>query len=494
MLPWRPKMMRKRKRNLVNNASNSNNGMDRTKKRRLNNKSSLLVTAKTPITKNTKPLDMAFIKVGDDYVSARLGSTCITIILSEGYVSLKECLPHTTPRTVPTKEDVAHALKIAEKASSLLQIFAKGPNTFKSTPDGRVLAGNKAFAVKQSPGYMHLVRWGPYVSAAPIRIQYAQNSDKMALYKVAVMVGKLVEGLHRMQHLHNTNLYPMPNSVYYGNKWHEWRRTSNAQPGNIRYKTKRPPATPVTLPIKLSRTGFVEAVNLELGERLGKGGFGEVFLAKVSPSHVTFMQSLAYRVPRNAEQQLKPLIGQNIAIKVQFLDTTKRLEDAIKESQIHAKLVKTGIVPKLYASGYDTQHATHVTFMEYVRGLTLESWLEEHGQVLPANMFVKIENAIIKLWMAGYAHSDFNPKNIIVRSNTDVTIIDFGWSTVLPLRLIPGSKLEAYSRKYQQQLLAHLEAKYRQLGYDRGAPDPHVLRWLYQLVPDKDRVQSLRHM
>ena len=503
MLSWRKIRKRKRNNPTFNNSPNSATIQiqNRTKKRRLNDPALLHTWVNIPPRPLPSQIKVSLIKVvANDYVQARIGSTCITVRLlnsSEGYVSMKNCDPVSTRRIVPSVENVEEALKIAEKVAIALQLFANRPSPLALASDGRVMAGNKAFNLDKYPGYTHAVHWTPQTVAMSTmpRIRYASESNMQSLHALTVGVGKLVDGLHRLRSLHLTNLYPLPNSLYYGNSWPEWRKTSVVRPGNVRFKTTRPQVTPVTLPIKVSRMGYMQAANLELKERLGKGGFGEVFLERVTPRHVAYMQSLAYRVPRMPEIHLSPLLGVNVAIKVQVIDTKKWLEDAIKESQMHAKLIKTGVVPELYASGYDMKNSSFVTFMEYVRGITLESWLSKHNDELPADLFVKIEDAVLTMWLAGYAHSDFNPKNVIINDSgrgRTITIIDFGWSTCLPQRLIPRSKREAYDRKYQQLLLAHLEGKYRQLGYDRGAPDPHVLRWLYQLVPDKERVQTLR--
>jgi len=105
-------------------------------------------------------------------------------------------------------------------------------------------------------------------------------------------------------------------------------------------------------------------------------------------------------------------------------------------------------------------------------------------------MFERIERAVITMWMRGYAHTDLNPNNIIIRPDGSICIIDYGMATRLPSSLVPRNRAHALSTSYQNRLLKHLNGMH--VGYPHYAPEPHILRWLYAHMNAHNRKNNVQ--
>lgn len=67
--------------------------------------------------------------------------------------------------------------------------------------------------------------------------------------------------------------------------------------------------------------------------------------------------------------------------------------------------------------------------MEYVDGMTLESWTKKAKKELEvAQAFKSVATVVKKVHDAGYAHLDIKPKNMIEKEGK-VTLLDFGCTT-----------------------------------------------------------------
>lgn len=216
---------------------------------------------------------------------------------------------------------------------------------------------------------------------------------------------------------------------------------------------------------------------IKASEKIGKGGFGTVYKVKVTNDILGFLKNLKHKNP--AAVQLQP--GQTIAVKVQRVSDYKALKQAANEVHVQRQMVKTDVVPRVYASGlFET--TIFIVAMERVKGVTIGDYLKTH-RTLPMAVFNKLESAAITFWMKGYAHADLNTKNVFILPNGDVRIIDFGLSHKLPSNLVPKTRKEAVSREFHDKLLRFLDK--RRSSY---APDPFMLRYLYAHVPVPNRM------
>ena len=283
---------------------------------------------------------------------------------------------------------------------------------------------------------------------------------------------------------------PKPHYFRYGSNTvnDAWWMNLDKAPGFTRaYMRRTPPGGRVQVAAS-GNTGPSRRLPVKTGTLLGKGSFGAVYAKRATVDDAEFMAGLKYRVPNIPRVP----VNATVALKVQVPQTAEDMQDAVDEAHIHAILDPLGFVPHLYGSGFDTQSGKHVTYMERVQGEPLADWLEKHHSVLPAQMFVQIERALASMWLAGVAHADVNGDNVMVTANGAIKIIDFGMSAVIPGNARPRNLADARHQGYQNKLMGVLKGRYQVRGMHRAAPDPHVLRYLYTLVPDKQAIPALR--
>ena len=150
--------------------------------------------------------------------------------------------------------------------------------------------------------------------------------------------------------------------------------------------------------------------NLEIVRHLGSGGMGSVYLAHDSR------------------------LNRDVAVKVlpePFARDPDRLARFTREAQALAALNHPHIA---HVYGLEESGGTASLVMEYVPGRTLESFLVE-GQPLPLPDAVSIARQVAEGLEAahekGIVHRDLKPANIIVNSDGEVKILDFGLAKAL---------------------------------------------------------------
>ena len=143
----------------------------------------------------------------------------------------------------------------------------------------------------------------------------------------------------------------------------------------------------------------------ELLELIGTGGMADVYKARCM------------------------LLNRNVAIKI-LKDEFKNDEEFLKrfntESQAAAGLSHNNIV-SIYDVG--TQGEIHYIVMEYVEGITLKAYLNEHGP-LPwdkaMDFATQIASALQHAHRKGIVHRDIKPQNILVTKDETLKVTDFG--------------------------------------------------------------------
>lgn len=351
--------------------------------------------------------------------------------------------------------------------------------TIGASPRPSILGSDRLFTVDYTGSKLMVssipptnVALGNYQGKEDVRQMYAD------IARAASMAGWFMVTL---KHLIKTNsgVYRMPNRLAFpthNTTWGSWHQVSPLKQGNKpvgRHKL----FFLTTLPVRKSSQPNRPPPNIQPNATLGKGAYGTVVLSTVTNHLRFYLSALKHRLPRTPEL---PRDGTKVAVKVQHPQDNSRLQEAMQETTVHRRLLRTGAVPALYASGYDEQHNAYVTVMERIEGPTLASWLGKK-RFLPQSMFDSIEKAVVEMWMAGIAHADLNPRNVIVTKDGPV-IIDFGISIVLPHDYVPQSRNHARTEHYQDALLAYLVKTTKAQGFDRGSLDPHVLRWLHTFV------------
>ena len=141
----------------------------------------------------------------------------------------------------------------------------------------------------------------------------------------------------------------------------------------------------------------------DLVEEVGSGGFGAVWRAH--------------------DREL----GRTVAVKLAYRDRVSAIEaeDLFHEARATAKLNHPGIV-RVLEVGREDGRAYIVT--EYVDGPNLDDWLAIHpvGPREAARLCIKIAEALEYAHQAGIVHRDLKPSNILVGSNGDPYLVDFG--------------------------------------------------------------------
>ena len=147
----------------------------------------------------------------------------------------------------------------------------------------------------------------------------------------------------------------------------------------------------------------------DLLQQVGSGGFGTVWRAH--------------------DREL----GRTVAVKLAYRDRVSAIEaeDFFHEARATAKLNHPGIV-RVLELGFEDGQAYMVN--EYVDGPNLDDWLAVHP-VAPreaARICVKIADALECAHQAGIVHRDLKPSNILIGSNGDPFLVDFGLAKRAP--------------------------------------------------------------
>jgi serine/threonine protein kinase len=143
-----------------------------------------------------------------------------------------------------------------------------------------------------------------------------------------------------------------------------------------------------------------------LEERLGKGGFGEVWKAR---HHVLSDKYVAIKIPLDR-------------------DYVKQLKS---EGIFQHELESDGVVKTL---GLDPDHDPPYFVMEYVDGRSLRDLLKEKGRLEPERA-VEIARTVFQVLKAAHdkkiVHRDIKPENVLIDREGRVKLSDFGLGQVV---------------------------------------------------------------
>jgi serine/threonine-protein kinase len=153
--------------------------------------------------------------------------------------------------------------------------------------------------------------------------------------------------------------------------------------------------------------GKTETIPTNIGpynllQSLGRGGMGEVFLAK---------DPICGRLV--ALKRIKPELRDNQTIQNRFL----------REAEVASVLSHPSIVPIL---SIQTEAPDIYYTMPYVEGETLRQILKERSIPALARIFLQICEAVAYTHSKGILHRDLKPENIIVGKYGQVMILDWG--------------------------------------------------------------------
>ncbi len=145
--------------------------------------------------------------------------------------------------------------------------------------------------------------------------------------------------------------------------------------------------------------------DFELKKRLGKGGMGEVFLARqISLDRLVALKTLSKELAKKG-------------------DFVARFE---REAKSMAKIDHPNVV-KIYA--VDSYKGIHFAAIEYIDGKSVQNWLDHLGRLSVADA---VYIAIVSAGALQHAHSqnmvhrDIKPDNILITQKGIVKVADFG--------------------------------------------------------------------
>ena len=146
----------------------------------------------------------------------------------------------------------------------------------------------------------------------------------------------------------------------------------------------------------------------ELQQKLGEGGMGTVFQAR----HVTLNRTVAVKMIRSG-----------------LLASDREIDRFLTEAQAAGRLEHAGIVP-IYDVGNLNGH--HYFSMAYVVGGSLKEAVAEQPLtgLVAARYVSQIAEAISYAHARGIIHRDLKPANVLLDSNQNVRITDFGLARI----------------------------------------------------------------
>ena len=159
----------------------------------------------------------------------------------------------------------------------------------------------------------------------------------------------------------------------------------------------------------VERVTFREIPEYELLDVIGRGGMGEVVLAR------------------------DRRIGRDVALKRLRAEhpTPDLVERFLREAKIQARLDHPSIAP-VHELGYDSEGLPYFT-MKRVAGRTLGELLESSGEAPQRFLraLVDVCQAIELAHARGYVHRDLKPQNIMLGDYGEVYVLDWGVARVL---------------------------------------------------------------
>ncbi len=194
-----------------------------------------------------------------------------------------------------------------------------------------------------------------------------------------------------------------------------------------------------TVPIGVEGTSIpvLNPANRPSGEAKGGGSTREVTVGEVLRGRYVIKNVLGLGGTGTVFEAIDrfrldlPESGQRVAVKVLHTNATERtavLTDLRREFQLLQSLSHPNIVR---AHEYDRDGDTAFFTMEYLSGLSLDSVLSAHSEVVleRAHALLIIRDVTAALDHAhsrGVVHGDLNPGNIFITNDGEVRVLDFG--------------------------------------------------------------------
>lgn len=286
-------------------------------------------------------------------------------------------------------------------------------------------------------------------------------------------------------------------------------------------------------------------LKLENFQRIGKGANGTAYRVPLTPTNIASMRDFYKAAPCLIDGRGMPTRGISaVVVKIEAFNYDRErypryLARVARETSVHSYLSNPStcttlrvhgrstrfctadVVPPFYFAGTVAEKPYWVTFMGLVDGVELSDtmrgpglargWTQKVSRTDPTlkyyfhprygsqierpqeyvrpteKMFRSIEKAVATLYVNGVVHGDLHHGNIMVSPRGRVTILDFGFATMIPPDLLPGvrsavSDGDVDGAWYKTGLGEYVDWVLKTRGFEWYNPNAKVLRNLWSRI------------
>lgn len=263
-----------------------------------------------------------------------------------------------------------------------------------------------------------------------------------------------------------------------------------------------------------------------LGKQLGEGGYGEVFETVYEEPSLTLLKTIRRRSTHWMDGT-PPMKHRTVCVKLSAKHPWETyanfVKSRLKEASWHLFLATTepvnlpgvnpvkasAFVPKFYRAGLVVDERTDIPFYVTLMSKAPGTQVQRQKPTLTADAYVRIEQAVVALWVHGIAHADLHMENVLFDPVTrQATVIDFGSGTLLSPSLKKAVQAnvvlgiandirslgEVWLSSSKTVFGANIEAFVNRVQYKRNPrrsawynPDGHALMNLYGKVRKEER-------
>lgn len=163
-----------------------------------------------------------------------------------------------------------------------------------------------------------------------------------------------------------------------------------------------------------------------VGKMLGRGGFGATYLAY----DIQLSRAVAIKeyLPREQCQRETNQLTLDCVSPKEELNYQYGLDKFLEEAKTLARL---GQIPGVVnVIRFFKENNTGYMVMDYLEGITLETYLQTKNNKIPYsttyNIMIPIIDALKEVHQTGLLHRDISPDNIFITHQKQIKIIDFG--------------------------------------------------------------------
>lgn len=226
-----------------------------------------------------------------------------------------------------------------------------------------------------------------------------------------------------------------------------------------------------------------------IGKVIGEGGFGITYLGfdlslEIPVAIKEFYPNGFVTREANVSPKISIYAGNNAS------DIEKWRDNFIKEARSLAKFSNLSGIVKVHE--FFNENNTAYIVMEFIDGITVKSYLKQNGGKLPVNqvlgMMEPVIQSLAQVHKTGIIHRDISPDNIMITSNGEMKLLDFGAA-----RDVSGSAEKSLSVMLKPGYAP--EEQYRTRGNQGTWSDVYALcATIYKCITGVTPIESMERM